>query len=115
VACICSNRAFRNPSVRKQYKSVFTDPKLFCAPIISATDTVHINIKKSVPLQAWSGLRGSRELRFPDFMTTAQDGDKAVSLTHGPPSPPGNTTGTHFCKRLSRPHGHSAIGRILCQ
>ena len=22
---------------------------------------------------------------------------------------------THFCKRLSRPQGHSAIGRILCQ
>jgi len=28
--------------------------------------------------------------------------------------PPGNTTGTHFCYRLSRPQGHSAIGR-LCQ
>ena len=27
---------------------------------------------KSVPLQAWSGPEGSRKLRFPDFMTTAQ-------------------------------------------
>ena len=26
----------------------------------------------SVPLQAWSGPEGSRKLRFPDFMTTAQ-------------------------------------------
>jgi len=26
---------------------------------------------KAVPLQAWSGPEGSRELRFPDFMTTA--------------------------------------------
>jgi hypothetical protein len=32
-----------------------------------------------------------RKLRFPDFMTTAQDGGKVVSLTHRPPLPPGNT------------------------
>jgi len=42
---------------------------------------------KSVPLQAWSGSEGSRKLRFPDFMTTAQDGGKFVSLTHRPPLP----------------------------
>jgi len=41
----------------------------------------------AVPLQAWSGPEGSRKLRFPDFMTTAQDGGKVVSLTHR----------THFC------------------
>ena len=52
---------------------------------------------KAVPLQAWSGPEGSRKLRFPDFMTTAQDGGKVVSLTHRPPLPPGNTPGTHFC------------------
>ena len=52
---------------------------------------------KAVPLQAWSGPAGSRKLRFPDFMTTAQDGGKMVSLTHRPPLPPGNTPGTHFC------------------
>ena len=52
---------------------------------------------KAVPLQAWSGPEGSRKLRFPDFMTTAQDGGKVVSLTHQPPFPPGNTPGTHFC------------------
>ena len=40
---------------------------------------------KAVPLQAWSGPEGSRKLRFPDFMTTAQDGGKVVSLTHRPP------------------------------
>jgi len=33
-------------------------------------------IAKAVPLQAWSGPEGSRKLRFPDFMTTAQDGGK---------------------------------------
>jgi len=52
---------------------------------------------KAVPLQAWSDAEGSRKLRFPDFMTTAQDGGKVVSLTHRPPLPPGNTPGTHFC------------------
>jgi hypothetical protein len=35
---------------------------------------------KAVPLQALSGPEGSRKLRFPDFMTTAQDGGKVVSL-----------------------------------
>ena len=52
---------------------------------------------KAVPLQAWSGPEGSRMLRFPDFVTTAQDAGKVVSLTHRPPLPPGNTPGTHFC------------------
>jgi len=42
---------------------------------------------KAVLLQAWSGREGSRKLRFPDFMTTAQDGGKVVSLTQRPPSP----------------------------
>jgi len=46
-------------------------------------------IGKSVPLQTWSGPEGSRKLRFPDFMTTAQDGGKFVNLTHRPPLPPG--------------------------
>ena len=42
---------------------------------------------KGVPLQAWTGPEGSRKLRFPDFVTTAQDGGKVVSLTHRPPLP----------------------------
>ena len=37
---------------------------------------------KAVPLHAWSGPEGSRKLRFPDFMTKAQDDGKVVSLTH---------------------------------
>jgi len=52
---------------------------------------------KAVPLQAWSGPEGSRNLMFPDCMTTAQDGGKIVSLTHRPHLPPGNVPGTHFC------------------
>ena len=52
---------------------------------------------KAVPLQAWSGPEGSRKLRFPHFMTTAQDDGKVVSLTHRPHLPRGNTSGTQFC------------------
>ena len=77
---------------------------------------VAIHVKsKAVPLQAWSGPEGPWKLRFPDFVTTAQDGGKVVSLTHRPPLLPGNTPGTHFCYRLSQTQGHSVIGRILCQ
>jgi hypothetical protein len=35
--------------------------------------------------QPTSGPEGSRKVRFPDVMTTAQDGGKFVSLTHRPP------------------------------
>jgi hypothetical protein len=52
---------------------------------------------KAVLLQAWSGPEGSRKLRFPDYMTTAQDGGKVVSLTHLPSLPSGNAAGTYFC------------------
>ena len=38
---------------------------------------------KAVPLQTWSGPEGSRKLRFPDFMTMAQDGGKVVALRTG--------------------------------
>ena len=50
---------------------------------------------------------------FPEFVTTAQDGGKVVSLTHRPSLPPGNTPGTHFCQRLSRPQGHSEISYFM--
>jgi len=52
---------------------------------------------KAVPLQACSGPEGSRKSKFPDFMTTAQDGGEVASLTHRPPLPPEKTPGTHFC------------------
>jgi len=58
---------------------------------------LYIGKGKAAPLQAWSGPEASRTLRFPDFMTTAQDGGKVFSLTHRPPLPPGNAPGTHFC------------------
>jgi len=51
---------------------------------------------KAVMLQAWSGPQVSRKLRFPDFMTMAQDGGKVVSLTHRPPLLSRNVPGTSF-------------------
>jgi len=62
-------------------------------------DAVYCKIKKgkSVPLQAWCGPEDSRKLRFPDFMTTAQGGDKVFSLMHWPHLPLRNSPGTHFC------------------
>jgi len=66
--------------------------------IISRSILIRMKGKfKAVPLQARSVPEDSRKLRFPDFMTTAQDGSKVVSLTHRPPLPPGNAPGTHFC------------------
>jgi len=38
---------------------------------------------KAIPLQAWSGPEGSRKLRFPDFMATAQDGGRLSALHTG--------------------------------
>ena len=52
---------------------------------------------KAVPLRTQTGPNGSRKLRFPDYVTTAQDVGKVVSLTHRPPLPPGYAPRTHFC------------------
>jgi hypothetical protein len=66
--------------------------------IIAIQRYVTCNINKAKVKQSrYSGPEGSRKLRFPDFMTTAQDGGKVVSLRHRPPLTPGNTPGTHFC------------------
>ena len=65
---------------------------------VTGTGPYNTEVKgEVVPLQAWSGPEGSRKLRFPDFMTTAQGADKVVSHTHRPHLPPGNSPGTHFC------------------
>ena len=38
---------------------------------------------KAVLLQAWTGPEGSRKLRFPDFVTTAQGGGRLSALRTG--------------------------------
>jgi hypothetical protein len=42
---------------------------------------------KAVPLQARRGPEGSTKLRFPDFVTTAQDGGRLSALSTGRPHP----------------------------
>jgi hypothetical protein len=42
-----------------------------------------ITALKAVPLQVWSGPEGSKNLRFPDFVTTAQDGGRLSALSTG--------------------------------
>ena len=51
------------------------------------TQCPYVGKGKSAPLQAWSDPERSRKLRFPDFVTTAQDGGKVVSVTHRLPLP----------------------------
>ena len=52
---------------------------------------------KITPLQTRCSTDGSRKLRFPDYVTMAQDGSKVVSITRRPYLPPENTPVTHFC------------------
>ena len=56
---------------------------------------------KSSPVRSLEWPRGFQEVKVPDFMTTAQEGSKVVSLTHRSHLPPGNSPGTCFCYVLS--------------
>jgi hypothetical protein len=81
----------------RNYYIVTTATYELIVAIIIIIIIIIIVIGKGVPLQAWSGPEGSRKLRFPDFITTAQDGGKVVSLTYRPPLPPGNIPNAPFC------------------
>jgi len=58
---------------------------------------------KSSPITGLRCPEDSRKLRFPDYVTIAQNGGKVVSLKHRPFLPLENIPDTHFCQRLSRP------------
>jgi len=62
-----------------------------------------------IKVYACAGPEGFRNLRLPDIQTIGRWW-YVVSPTHRPPL--GIIAGTHFCRRLSRPHDHSAAGRI---
>ena len=69
---------------------------------------------KVVPLQTRRGPEGSSKLRFPDFVTTAQDG-----LGCQPYAPAAFTPRKYswysFLLEAESTQSHSAIERILCQ
>ena len=51
-----------------------------------------VKVKQSSPVTGLEWPRGFQKLRFPDFMTKAQEGPYAPAAL-----PPGNPPGTHFC------------------
>ena len=44
---------------------------------------------------------------------STHESGEVISLTHRPPVPPGNVSGTHFHKGLSWPQGHGMVGRNM--
>jgi len=69
-----------------------TNSKLFshhlcnCTKINKIATVLHIDCickGKAVPLQAWTGPEDSKKLRFPDFVTTAQDGGRLSTIRTG--------------------------------
>jgi hypothetical protein len=74
------------PSLTKKYN-------ILVIIILTHPETSHICFSPTAGLRC---PQGSRYLMFPDYMTTAQDGGKTVSLMHRQFLPPGNNPGTHF-------------------
>jgi hypothetical protein len=87
--------------VKKSNDDKFSsDDRMFVEGIIfhrRNTNLPQVIKKKQSRYRPGVAPQGSRKLRFPDFMTTAQDGGKFVSPTHWPHLPSGNSPGTHFC------------------
>ena len=93
-AAVCKESVWCSPDIISRY--IF-QPFIDHLLTISVVPMINDKKGKALSLQAWSGPEGSRKLRFPDFMTTAQDGGKFVKLTYRPPLTPGNAPGTYMC------------------
>jgi len=76
----------RTPGNCKYWNNIRVNQILLCSLLVFIREFLGIK-GKAVPLQAWSGPEGSNKLRFPYYMTKAQDGGKVVSPTHQPPLP----------------------------
>jgi hypothetical protein len=113
VANCLAQRRVENYATRQIFFIHLSNSHVSCAADAYPVNVIHCHVYKQFPLQAWSGAHGSRKLRFPDFMTTAQGCGKVVSFTHRQHLPPGNSSATRFCWRLRQSQGYSAIGRIM--
>jgi len=56
---------------------------LIFVSVLKSTVRSVLDNHKAVPLQAWTGPEGSKKLRFPDFVTTAQGGGRLSALRTG--------------------------------
>jgi len=70
--------------------------KLHKVTIITKTAILYGAYKRS-HYRPGQAQRVLTKLRFPDFMTMAQDGGRLSALRTGRLYPAGNTPGTHFC------------------
>jgi hypothetical protein len=89
------------PILSQINQSISSCPVTFTSILILSSHThlhpILSDLKKQSRYRPGVTQEGSRKLRFPQFLTTAHDGGKVVSLTHRAHLPPGNTSGTHFC------------------
>ena len=58
----------------KKYSENHTHAEATVTVVLLICYSSFLSKGKAVPLQAWTGPEGSRKLRLPDFVTTAQDG-----------------------------------------
>ena len=78
------------PSRTDRLKDLYTELEgqtAICRETRAWSEMVGLLKGRATLLRTWSGPESSRKLRFPDFMTTAQDVGNVVSLTHRPTLP----------------------------
>jgi hypothetical protein len=67
---------------------------------------------KAIPVAGHGGPQNCETSRLPHFLENwFIDGGEVVGLTWQLPFTPSKISGTHFCWRVSQPHGHSAARR----
>ena len=72
-------------------------------PICLTRSFINYCTGKAVPLQAQRGPQGSRKLRFPDYVTTAQDGGRLINYCTGKAVPLQAQRGPEGSRKLRLP------------